>query len=244
VGVCPGWRIRALLTAIAFAILVPPGAAQDPWTPARFDQGASPSIPQVAVAGGEVFLELTVTGSGAVDRADVLRTTPPFTDVLLGAVRGWRFRPAERRTTRIAGGPPGTVTARMTEAVEAKVLVAAVYRPPSMQTPTLGEPPRNISSPTAGVAYPLTTITPGFPPRALSDGVVLLEVGVGTDGRVTDATVLRSDGGFDQAALDAVRLWTFQPARVDGQVEETYAYVVMAFRQPITTSQQPPAPPR
>ena len=47
-------------------------------------------------------------------------------------------------------------------------------------------------------------------------GVVILEAKIEADGRVSDARVMRSIAGLDEAALDAVRQWEFTPTEVDG----------------------------
>jgi TonB family protein len=48
-------------------------------------------------------------------------------------------------------------------------------------------------------------------------GVVMVEIKIGTDGAVTDARILRSVPLLDQAALDAVRQWQYQPVVTDGK---------------------------
>jgi len=52
--------------------------------------------------------------------------------------------------------------------------------------------------------------------RLHQEGVVLLSVEVSEDGRATDVSLKRSSGSdlLDQAALQAVKRWTFEPARV------------------------------
>jgi protein TonB len=47
-------------------------------------------------------------------------------------------------------------------------------------------------------------------------GVVIVEVTIGPDGKVLDASVLRSIPLLDQAALEAVRQWEFTPALLNG----------------------------
>lgn len=47
-------------------------------------------------------------------------------------------------------------------------------------------------------------------------GVVIMEVTLGVDGKVTDAKVLRSIPLLDAAALDAVRRWEFEPTLLKG----------------------------
>ena len=117
----------------------------------------------------------------------------------------------------------------VTGAVESKVMIACVFRPPTLNTPTLAYH-RQISNPgTDDVAVPLTTVTPPYPPLALSSGTVIVEVTVGINGRVVSATTVRSGPGFDEAALAAARQWTFRPARIHGRLEEAFAYNRLRF---------------
>jgi TonB family protein len=74
---------------------------------------------------------------------------------------------------------------------------------------------------------------PIFPITALFDGSVLLECRVDIAGHVTNARVLVSGAIFDRPALDAVRRWSFRPARVRGVPSEAYAYISFGFRRPI-----------
>ena len=50
------------------------------------------------------------------------------------------------------------------------------------------------------------------------EGVVMLEVLVSSGGSAEEVTVIRSSGYplLDRAAAEAVRQWTFQPARTAG----------------------------
>ena len=178
-----------------------------------------PTIPTHAVGGGEVLLEVRITRGGAVGGVTVLRSTPPFTDLMTTAVQAWRFRPAEQE------GP-----------VESAVLVAAVFRPPSVAAPTLGTASTNVAVPGREVPLPTKMVTPPYPPRAIDNHAVLVEVQIGSSGNVTDAKAVGSTSGFDGAALQAARGWIFRPAESAGTPVPTIAYIVFGFRQPITTS--------
>jgi TonB family protein len=116
------------------------------------------------------------------------------------------------------------------------VLVAALFRPPALNSPTLGEASRDVAQASRETPFPVTTVSPLYPPQALFDGVVLVEVLVGIDGRVEQSKVLRSAPPFDAPALDAARQWTFLPALVQGVRTETFAYIVFGFRQPVTSN--------
>lgn len=75
---------------------------------------------------------------------------------------------------------------------------------------------------------------PHYPPRCLRlgiEGTVRLRVLVGEDGRPQDASIGTSSGdaGLDQAALDAVRTWRFEPAKRDGVPLRAWCIVPITF---------------
>ena len=75
-------------------------------------------------------------------------------------------------------------------------------------------------------------VNPAFPPIAQSarvQGVVILEVIVGTSGSVENACVLRSIPLLDQAAIDAVRQWEFEPTLLNGQPVPVLMTVTVNF---------------
>jgi protein TonB len=62
-------------------------------------------------------------------------------------------------------------------------------------------------------------VKPVYPAIARSAGVagaVTIEATIGPDGKVIDAKVVRSIPLLDQAALDAVRQWTYTPTLLNG----------------------------
>jgi periplasmic protein TonB len=205
-------------------------AAQQPVEPepARFTSGPLPPLPALALGAGEVLLELDVTEGGRVTSATVLRATPPFTDMLVEATRQWRFEPARRLV------PPDAPDGRPTlEAAPARVLVVGMFRAPAMLAPTLGQPPRDIGQPTAAIPFPMALRLPPWPPRAHAGGVVLVGARVDAGGTVREAEVLQGSPGFDDAALDAVRGWSFRPARDPDVAPTAYVYAVLGFQVPL-----------
>jgi TonB family protein len=206
-------------------------AAADPYVPAQYRGGPLPVIPVQAVGGGEVYLEVTVSSAGLVTDAKPLRTTPPFTSTLTDAVSQWQFRPAEEAVVPASGQPADP---NVRKRVDSKVFVAGVFRPPTLNAPTLGTPPQDVASASDEIPFPTMAVTPVYPPLARDSGSVLVEVRVGRAGNVIDATAVRSSPSFDAPALDAARRWTFRPARMHGAPIEAFAYIVFAFRQPVT----------
>jgi protein TonB len=75
-------------------------------------------------------------------------------------------------------------------------------------------------------------VRPAYPPEAQQarvQGVVIAEVTVGEDGRVIDARVVRSIPMLDQAALDAVRQWEFEPTLLNGRAVPIIMTVTVQF---------------
>ncbi len=81
---------------------------------------------------------------------------------------------------------------------------------------------------------PLETVAPRWPARAKSRGVsgkVLLRVLVSAAGRALEVRVESAEpaGVFEDAAIDAVRQWTFEPARYHGAAVKTWARLPVRF---------------
>jgi TonB family protein len=221
--------LAAILGASALTISV---LAQADIEPARFVDGSIPTVPVLMTAGGDVIVSASVAASGRVTAVDVTRSTPPFTDAVVQAVRTWRFTPALDSDRK----PMAT-----------HVLVDAMARPPSLNTPTVGTPPKDVAPADSRVPFPAQTQMPPYPVNARSEGTVVVEARVDATGHVVGVTTVRSSPPFDTAALNAARAWTFRPAQGAAVPPSTYAYLVFVFRQPIlgptsSSGQTPPAP--
>jgi TonB family protein len=128
------------------------------------------------------------------------------------------------------------------------LLAVLLALPAGAQEAPAGSPPAE-SPPTGVLTRPpvlLQQVEARFPPEAAAAGLagtVVLEVDIGADGKVMDARVVQPAGhGFDEAALEAVRQFTFSPAEVDGQpapVRILYSYEFLYRPQ---TVEAPPPP--
>lgn len=86
-----------------------------------------------------------------------------------------------------------------------------------------------------GEAVPIVRIDPQWPRQALeegTEGLVRVEVLIGTDGATKDVRVLESTPGrlFVRNALRAVRRWKFKPRIVDGVPVERWATTTIEFK--------------
>jgi outer membrane biosynthesis protein TonB len=216
-------------------------AAQQPGTfvPPRISSGALPLVPPPhVIAGGEVLIEATIDRSGTVTRPILLRSTPPYSQLMLDAIVRWRFVPAR------APNPEGKDAP-----VDAAVLIAAVYRPPTfLNAPTLGEPPKDLALASRDVPYPSALIPPVYPPRALhADTVALLfEAMIDGTGAITNIRAVASDPAFESAARDALVQWRFRPAMFRARLVPATVYVMFGFNPPVMSGPRLPLgkPPR
>jgi protein TonB len=108
--------------------------------------------------------------------------------------------------------------------------------PPTTSPATSTTTPPPTASADDGLTPPriLTRKEPVYPINARRlrvEGTVLLNVLVGTDGRVREVKVLEADGGklLSPAAVDAVRQWTFSPATRNGQPVQCWHKVPIRF---------------
>jgi len=79
---------------------------------------------------------------------------------------------------------------------------------------------------------PLTKVTPNYPAQAQEAGIegnVVVQALVGRTGRVLETRIVKSDPHFDQAAEDAVRQYTFKPAKADGKPIAVWVAVPIRF---------------
>ena len=75
-------------------------------------------------------------------------------------------------------------------------------------------------------------VRPVYPPLAVAlqaRGTVVLDVTIGTDGKVQDAKVIHSVPHLDLAALEAVRQWEYEPTRINGALVTLIMTVVVNF---------------
>lgn len=194
-------------------------------TAARLRAGASvPLAPPMVVGGGEVVLDVTVNPRGAVTRVTPVRATPPFTDLMSSAVKGWRFDGA---TAAVKG---------VLEPAEGHVLVVAVFRPPQVFAgPSLGEPPAQVGQLAGSLPQPGTLTMPAtYPPRAVRDGTVLIEIELTAAAVATSHKVMSPASIFDSAALETVKEWRFGFPSDPSGADRLFAYAVVGFREPIT----------
>ena len=83
------------------------------------------------------------------------------------------------------------------------------------------------------LAAPIHHPDPIYPPIARTariEGVVQLEGVIGIDGRIHDLRVIAGHPFLVKAAMDAVKLWIYKPATLNGDLVEVIAPITVTFR--------------
>lgn len=132
-------------------------------------------------------------------------------------------RNAQNRARRMSTIPPGAGGATATAS-----LGVAGTAPDRVRS---GDAPVRVGSSivTPSKIVDVRPVLPAAAAKANVRGVVIVEIVVGTDGSVANARVLRSIPLLDQAALDAVKQWRYDPTRVDGRAVPVIMTVTVPF---------------
>ena len=166
-----------------------------------------PEVARKARVEGMVILEVKADENGDVVGVRVLRSIPLLDQAAIDAVRQWTYEPlvvdGRARTVIFTV----TVNFRLKDGGSAKAFeefaAGAVKAEGEIQPP---QPVKQVN-----VVYPEEARAAGV------QGVVILSVKADETGRVVDAMVLRSIPLLDQAAIDAVKQWVYEPTIIDGK---------------------------
>ena len=161
-----------------------------------------PPIAETARISGVVIAEIVIDTNGDVRDARILRSIPMLDQAALDAIRQWRYTP-----TTLNGVP-----------VELVMTVTVSFTLGSEPTPTVGQAPVRVGG---DIREPrkIYDAKPFYPPDAQAagvQGIVIIEAIIGVDGRVSSAKVLRSVPMLEQAAIDAVSQWVYEPTLLNG----------------------------
>jgi len=172
-----------------------------------------PEDARLAGTEGSVLVDVTIGTEGLVTDARVVNPQPPFVESALAAVRQWRYAP-----TLLNGQP-----------VEVLMTVTVRFTLNAVQNPT----PRVTVGGEVTEPKLLKRVEPRYPRQAILDkteGMVIIEAVIGTDGSILDAKALRPSPDFEETALAAVRQWRYTPTLLNGQPVEVQMIVTIHFR--------------
>ena len=170
----------------------------------------------------------------ASERADFYAANPyAFAIAAEAAAQQWKFEAAESGMTCFV-----SFTFRLTPGAEANKTApsgSATLTPVPGSSrpglPVLSRPPQ-VDGQTVKSPKRLVNVNPVYPEDARAarvEGLVVLEITIGENGSVTDARVIRSIPMLDQAAIDAVLQWIYEPTLLNGVPIEVELTVTINF---------------
>ena len=198
-----------------------------------------PVYPADALASGVrgvVIIEATIDTLGSVVQARVLRGQPQLDQAALEAVNQWQFQPTLLNGTAVPVIMTVTVNFTLDRGAvgpdgQAAPLTAPPPPPPPPPADFNGQAPVRVGG---NIRPPrkLRDVKPFYPEEAKADGVqgvVIIEATIDPTGNVASARVLKSVPALDQAALEAVQQWQYEPTMVNGVAVPVIMTVTVNF---------------
>src|SRR5712671_5865637 len=134
-----GGQSISMRTVIGILLIVAATSAAD-FSPARRISGSLPSLPPPNTIGWvEETVEVEVDARGRVARATLLNAASRGPSLVVPAVADWRFKPALEHGQRVAS----------------RVLVAAMFRPPTLYDIAPPVPPAEHAATSNEIPFPI-----------------------------------------------------------------------------------------
>jgi TonB family protein len=168
---------------------------------------------------GIVILEAKIDEQGNVIDTRVLRSIPLLDQAAIDALMQWKYEPLQ-----IDGKPRKvlfTVTVRFVLHEGTKEDALDKFAQGAVRAIKDIKPPKLVKE--------VPAVYPEIARQSQVQGVVILGVKTGEEGKVEDLIVLRSIPLLDQAAIDAVRQWVYEPMIVDGKAVPVVFTVTVRF---------------
>jgi TonB family protein len=190
-----------------------------------------PEIARAARIEGTVLLEVVVDELGSVASLRVLNGTPMLDQAAIDAVKQWRYSQTLLNGQPVRVATTVSIIFSLGGFVEPTVmpLPAPPAPPPSGQEKKV-EPIRvggNVQE--TKLIKRVDPVYPELAKRARVEQVVMLEVTADETGAVSNVRVIKGHPVLDQAAVDAVRQWIYQPTYLNGNPVPVVATVTVIF---------------
>ena len=178
------------------------------------EHATPPPHPINTVATGISVVEVEVDSRTHSLQTRQLYGNSPFVTPGLNALMSWEF-----------AVPPGSSSARtsVTFLYRSPAIYSVPIRPLAVR-PLTGSP--NTS------ALPQEIVDPGYPPRTVAEGVLIVMLRVDSDGKVIGVEKFSGEAVFFEQSQNALKDWKFSPARIANQPVSSSAYVVISFVRP------------
>jgi TonB family protein len=203
--------------------------------PPRLIKSVDPIYPTEARKNGVegvVILEAKTDERGNVADVRILRSIPALDQAAMDAVKQWKYEP------KVIKGKPVpevfTVTVRFMLDKAEKKGVAGVVKGVVTEK-DLEEFAKGAVKAEGNITPPklIKQVDPVYPEEARKkqiEGIVILSARTDEQGNVVGVKVLRSIPELDQAAINAVKQWKYEPKIIDGKPRALIFTVTVRFR--------------
>jgi TonB family protein len=199
---------------------------------------------------GIIILEATTDTYGRVASIKILRGIALLDQAAIDAVKQWVYEPMvidgkprpvvftvtvrflldEKKKPSVeggvaggvAGGVEGGVAGGVVGGVEGGVEAVKKFEGDAVRAVGQIQPPKLIKQ-----------VNPVYPEKARQaqvEGIVILEAKADEQGHVSDTRILRSIPALDQAAIDAVKQWVYEPMIINGRPRGVIFTVTVRFQ--------------
>jgi len=193
-------------------------SSKDGITPPKLVKKVNPVYPEEARKRGiqgTVIIEAKIDEAGRVIDTLVLRSVPELDQAAVDALRQWVYEPM------VISGKPVKAVFAVTVRFKFDEKDIEEFAAGAVKVKDQIKPPK-----------PVKIVDPVYPESARQskvEGVVILQARTDAEGRVKDVMILRSVPLLDQAAIEAVKQWTYEPLIIDGQAREAVFTVTVRF---------------
>jgi len=191
------------------------------FAPADVTSAGEIAYPMNAAQGGLVSLLVKLDESGASQGLQVLQDVPPLTGAAKEGVKTWTFQAAVAHGKNVASYFPVQVVFNPYNPGGTAVLGGGPRVPPAVPSNLGHSLPPQVRR--ASYAF--------YPPDTQAQGTVVLSVEIGKAGHVGNIKVVHGVPALNQAAIDALKQWGFQPAMADGQTRAGRMCVAFVFQR-------------
>lgn len=180
------------------------------------------AYPMNAAQGGLVSLLVKLDESGTAQDWQVVQDMPPLTAAAQAGVKTWTFQAAMVHGKNVPTYFPVQVVFNPYNPGGTAVMGGGGPKVPPAVPSNMGHflPPQVRR---ASYAF--------YPENTQAQGTVVLSVGISKSGHAGNIKVVHGVGALNQAAMDAVKQWGFQPAMLDGETRAGRMCVAFVFQR-------------
>jgi TonB family protein len=179
-----------------------------------------PEIARQAQVEGSVIVEARTDEKGNVENVRILRSIPLLDQAAIDAVRQWKYEPM------LIKGKPQKVVITVT----VRFMLKSGDKEKDLERFAQGAVKAEGAIPPPKLSKSVDLVYPADAKKAGLEGTVILSVKTDASGKVQDVMILRSIPLLNQAAIDAVRQWVYEPLVINNVPTPVVFTVTVRFQ--------------